>query len=72
MKKLVALALAGLVVLSVFCFFPRVAEARAAAECFGNYKFCRGSAFAMDGGWFKMTLVLTACDLGLGRCLILA
>lgn len=72
MKRSVALALAGLVVLSAFFLYPRAVEARDTAVCFGNYNTCRSNAFAMDASWVKVTLVLTVCDLGLGRCLLLA
>ena len=72
MKKAVAHALAGLVMFSAVWFFPRAAEARDTAVCFSNYSTCRNSAFGMDVGWVRMTLVLTVCDLGLGRCLLLA
>ena len=72
MKKFVALALAGLVMLSVVWFFPQAAEARDSADCYRNYGTCRNSAFGMDVGWVRMTLVLTVCDIGLGRCLLLA
>lgn len=72
MKKVVALALAGLVMLSVVCFYPRPAEARDTAVCFSNYNTCRNNAFSMDVSWVRMTLVLTVCDFGLGRCLLLA
>jgi len=72
MKKAVALALAGLVVFSAVWFFPRAAEARDSAECYRNYGTCRNNAFGMDVGWVRMTLLLTVCDVGLGRCLLLA
>jgi hypothetical protein len=72
MKKPFALALAGLVALSMFFFYPGAVEARDTAICFGNYNTCRSNAFAMDASWVKVTLVLTVCDLGLGRCLLLA
>lgn len=72
MKKAVALALAGLVMFSVVCLFPRAAEARDSAVCYRNYGTCRAGAFGMDVGWVRTTLLLTVCDLGLGRCLLLA
>ncbi len=72
MKKFVALALAGMIMLSVVFFFPRAAEARDSAACYGNYGTCRNNAFGLDVGWVRMTLLLTVCDLGLGRCLLLA
>ncbi len=72
MKKVVALALAGLVVVSVVFFFPQAAEARDAGGCYRNYSTCRSNAFGLDTGWVRTALLLTVCDLGLGRCLLLA
>jgi hypothetical protein len=72
MKKVVALALAGLVIVSVVCFFPQAAEARDSAGCYRNYGTCRSNAFGLDVGWVRMALLLTVCDVGLGRCLLLA
>lgn len=72
MKKFVALALAGLVMLSVVWFFPQTAEARDSAECYRNYRTCRSEAFDMDASWTKVAVVLTICDIALGRCILLA
>jgi len=70
MKRAVALALAGLCLLSSFLFFPQAAQARVADECFGNWNRCRVNAFNMDVSWFRMALTLTVCDIGLGKCII--
>lgn len=72
MNKVVALALAGLVIVSVVFFFPQAAEARDAAACYGNYGTCRTNAFGLNMGWVRTALLLTVCDVGLGRCLLLA
>ena len=72
MKKIVALALTGLIVLSVFCFFPRAAEGRDVAGCYRNHTDCRSGAFEAGFGWVRTTLLLTVCDVALGRCLLLA
>jgi hypothetical protein len=72
MKRIVAIALVGLVLFSVVCFFPRAADARDSAECYRNHSTCRAGAFGMDVGWIRTTLLLTVCDVGLGRCLLTA
>ncbi len=72
MKKAVALALAGLVMFSVVCFFPGLAEARDSGQCYRNHSVCRANAFNLNMGWFRTSLYLTVCDVGLGRCLLLA
>jgi len=38
-------------------------------DCFNNHSRCRQLALGSDAGWFRMTLMLTACDLGFGVCL---
>ena len=72
MKKAIALALAGLVMFSVVCFFPQAAEARDCVECYRNHGACRVNAFNAQMGWFRMSLLLTVCDVALGRCLLTA
>lgn len=71
MKKAIALTLAALIMVSVLCGFLQAADGRGAVECYRNYYSCRGSAFAMDVGWLRMAFFLTACDAGLGRCIVL-
>jgi hypothetical protein len=70
MKRAIALALAGLCLLSSFLFFPQAAQGRLPDECYGNWNRCRVNAFNMDVSWFRMALALTVCDVGLGKCII--
>ena len=70
MKRAVALALTGLCLLSSFLFFPQAAQGRVADECYSNWSRCRVNAFNMDVSWYRMTLVLTVCDVGLGKCIL--
>ena len=70
MKRAVALALVGLCLLSSFLFFPQAAQGRIMDGCFGNWNRCRVNAFNMDVSWVRMTLVMTVCDIGLGRCIL--
>lgn len=70
MKKAVALALAAVFFLSVFLFLPRASFADADA-CYDYWERCRARAFQADVGWVKTTLLLTMCDIALGRCLYL-
>ena len=72
MKKAVGLAPAGLVMFSVICFFPRAADARDSSECYRNHGTCRSGALGLDVGWVRTTMLLTVCDIGLGRCLLMA
>jgi hypothetical protein len=70
MKRAVALALVGLCLLSSFLFFPQAAQGRIVDECFSNWNRCRVNAFNMDVSWVRMTLVMTVCDIGFGRCIL--
>jgi len=70
MKKAIALTLSIIFILSVFLFFPKRSEAREADWCWDNWGTCRERAFAADMGVLRMTLALTACDIGLGKCLM--
>ncbi len=70
MKKAVALTLAAAFFLGVFLFLPRASFADA-DSCYDYWERCRIRAFAADVGWIKTTLMLTMCDIGLGRCLYL-
>ena len=67
MKKAVALTLAAVLFLSVFFFLPRVSFADADG-CYNFWERCRERAFEADTGWIKTTLMLTVCDIALGRC----
>jgi hypothetical protein len=70
MKRAVALALVGLCLLSSFLFFPQAAQGRIVDECFSSWNRCRVNAFNMDVSWVRMTLVMTVCDIGFGRCIL--
>jgi hypothetical protein len=70
MKRTVSLVLAVLVLASAAVFFPIQAGAAVPVDgCYSNYSRCRQLALGSDVGWFKMTLMLTACDLSFGVCL---
>jgi hypothetical protein len=71
MKKVIALTLAVALVLSAVLFFPSLTEARVpAGTCFDNWDVCRGRAFQSEEGVMRTTILLTVCDVGLGKCLL--
>ncbi len=70
MKKAVALTLAAALFLGVFLFLPRASFADA-DDCYDYWERCRARAFEADVGWVKTTLMLTMCDIALGRCVFL-
>ncbi len=69
MKKGVALALAAVLFLGVLLSLPRTSLADA-DYCYDNWERCRIRAFDSNAGWFKVALMLTVCDLALGKCLL--
>jgi len=71
MKKAIALALAAGLFLGIFLFLPRASFADA-DYCYDNWERCRHRAFESNEGWFRKAIMLTVCDLALGRCLLFA
>lgn len=72
MKKAIALALAAGFVLSFFVLFVPQAVSHDADYCYDNWERCRNRAFESDEGWFRKAIMLTVCDLALGKCLLFA
>ena len=70
MKKILLLALAGLVLLSSVFFFPVAVSAHDVSECYRDHQVCRERAFNLDAPWTKVALVLTVCDIALGKCIL--
>ena len=54
MKKMITLALAGLVLVSAALYFPTAARAHDVAECYRDHQVCRERALAMDAPWTKV------------------
>jgi hypothetical protein len=71
MKKAIALTLAVVFFVSVFLFFPRPSAANTPADdCYDSYEVCRNRALESDQGWFRTAIMLTTCDLALGKCIL--
>jgi len=70
MKKLAVMALAGLILVSAVLFFPASAAASEVDGCFSEHQRCRENAFNLDAPWYQVMLVLTLCDLALGKCIL--
>jgi hypothetical protein len=68
MKKVVSLVLVSLLLLSTVFFFPQKADADT-QRCFDENGTCRARALNSNQGWIKTTLLLTWCDIVLGKCL---
>lgn len=62
---LIVLLAVGLVVL------PLVLAAQSQSDrCYDEWERCRERALESDAGWFKTTLMLTACDVALFKCIL--
>ena len=71
MKKAIALTLAVAFFLSAFLFFPSSSAAKTPADdCYDSWEACRTRALESDQGWIRTALMLTACDLALGKCIL--
>ncbi|MGZ7065293.1 MAG: hypothetical protein ACXVI6_02945 [Candidatus Aminicenantales bacterium] len=70
MKKVFLLALAGLVLLSSALVFPLALSAHDVNECYRDHQACRERALNLDAPWTKVALVLTVCDIALGKCIL--
>ena len=68
MKMLAVLALAGLVLVSAALFFPTSLAAHNVNECYRDHQDCRENALNLDAPWYKIMLILTVCDIALGKC----
>ena len=68
MKKLAVLALAGLVLVSAALIFPASLVAHDVNECYKDHQDCRVNALNLDAPWYKVMLILTVCDVALGKC----
>ncbi|OGD19561.1 MAG: hypothetical protein A2W03_01340 [Candidatus Aminicenantes bacterium RBG_16_63_16] len=71
MKKAIASILAVASLLSAVLLFPSLSAASIPADlCYDNWEVCRMRAFQADTGFLRTTLMLTVCDIGLGKCLL--
>jgi len=71
MKKAIASTLAVVFLLSAILFFPLLSAASIpAGECWDNWEVCRMRAFQAEEGVLRTTVMLTVCDVGLGKCVL--
>ena len=62
-KRLAMLALAGLVLVTAAA--PAVNNQ---AQCNSNHQKCREYTLNLDEPWYKVAVMLTACDVAFGKC----
>ena len=71
MKKAIVVTLAVVFFLSAFLFFPASSTANTPADdCYDSWEVCRNRALESDQGWFRTAIMLTTCDLALGKCIL--
>ena len=70
MKKVLLLAMAGLILVSAALFFPVTLRAHDVTECYRDHTACREHAMNMEAPWVKVALALTFCDIALGKCIL--
>jgi len=65
MKKLVIVALLGLVLVTAAA--PAVNNQ---TDCNRNHVKCREYTLNLDEPWYKVMVLLTACDIAFGKCML--
>jgi hypothetical protein len=64
-KRLAILALVGLVLVTTAA--PAVNNQ---AQCNANHRSCREYTLNLDEPWYKVAVMLTACDIAFGKCIM--
>ena len=68
MRKLAILALAGLVLLTAAASFAAAPALNNQTDCNTNHMKCREYTLNIDEPWYKVMVLLTACDIAFGKC----
>ncbi len=70
MKKLAILSLAALIVLAAGAWYAAAHGLNDQSDCNSNHVKCREYCLNLDAPWYKVTLMLTACDIAFGKCML--
>jgi len=70
MRKLAILALAGLILVTAGATFADARELNDQTDCNTNHMKCREYTLNLDAPWYKVAVLLTACDLAFGKCML--
>jgi hypothetical protein len=70
MKKLAVFALAGLIAVSTALAFPAAPDLNRQTDCNRNHQDCREYTLNLDEPWYKVMVLLTACDVAFGKCML--
>ncbi len=70
MRKLAILALAGLFLVTAAVSFAAAPDLNNQTDCNNNHMKCREYTLNMDAPWYKVMVLLTACDIAFGKCML--
>ncbi len=70
MKKLAILGLAGLVLLTAGASSAAAPALNDQSDCNSNHQKCREYTLNIDAPWYKVMVLLTACDIAFGKCML--
>lgn len=70
MKMLAILTLTGLVLAGAALTFAMAPDVNDQALCNKNHELCREYVMELDAPWYKVTILLTACDVAFGKCML--
>jgi hypothetical protein len=70
MRKLAILALAGLFLVTAAVSFAAAPDLNDQTDCNNNHQKCREYTLNMDAPWYKVMVLLTACDIAFGKCML--
>jgi len=70
MRKLAILALAGLVFVAAGVTFAAAPDLNDQTDCNNNHMKCREYTLNLDEPWYKVMVLLTACDIAFGKCML--
>lgn len=70
MKKLAILALAGLTLFVAGVSYAAIPALNDQTDCNTNHTKCREYALNLDAPWYKVMVMLTACDIAFGKCML--
>ena len=70
MKKLAILALAGLVLFASGVSYAAAPDLNDQTDCNKNHMKCREYTLNLDAPWYKVMVLLTACDIAFGKCML--
>jgi hypothetical protein len=68
MRKLAIMALAGLVLMTAAASFAAAPALNNQTDCNTNHMKCREYTLNIDEPWYKVMVLLTACDIAFGKC----